>query len=186
MGILSGSVYSYAEKTLPSVKGNYFEIGVFNGIGFAELGKNNSDKKCYAVDPFIEDGHTISSSGMQTGAYLSNQKQSFLDHTKDLTNIVLYEMTSKQFADQLTDEQCKEMNVSMITIDGDHHYENVVIDFGIAIRLLGKREGCIIADDTDVPGVMQAYNEFKEQYSVRIKDDIAANGATKVLIINHE
>ena len=186
MGILSGSVYSYANGALPNVDGNYLEIGVFNGIGFAELGKNNSDKKCYAIDPFIEDGHTVVSSGMQTGAYLSNQKQSFLEHTKDLTNTVLYEMTSKQFADQLTDEQCKEMNVSLITIDGDHHYENVVIDFGIAIRLLGKREGRIIVDDTDVPGVMQAYDEFKEQYSTRIKDDVTASGATKVLIINHE
>ena len=183
MDILSGSVYSYANTTVPTVEGNYFEIGVFNGIGFAQIAKDNLDKMCYAVDPFIEDGHTILSSGVQTGGYLNNQKLSFLENTNDLKNVVLFEMTSKQFAEQLTDEQCDAMNISVVTIDGDHHYNHVVIDFEISMRLIGKKTGYIIADDTDVEGVGRAYNEFVEKFQHRIDQEVDASGATKVLII---
>lgn len=180
MSVLSGQVYDYVCRELPTIDGNYFEIGVFNGAGFARVARENSGKKCYAVDPFIEDGHTNASSGSSTGSYLNQQKQNFLENTKDLDNITLFEMTSTDFANQLTDQQINEMNISAVTIDGNHHYEHVVVDFGIAVRLL-KQGGRIVVDDTDVVGVGRAYREFKEKFSDRIIKEDDAGGTTQVL-----
>jgi hypothetical protein len=173
---------------LPPQTGNYLEIGVFNGTGFAKIARENSNKKCYAVDPFIEDGHTIANSGKDQGTYLNQQKQNFLENTKDLPNVILHEMTSAQYAAQLTDQQCNDMNISIVTIDGDHHYEHVVIDFEIAIKLIGNKVGQIIVDDTDVLGVSQAYTEFNEKYKHRIEREVFAGGSTRVLLIkeNHD
>lgn len=186
MRILSGTVYDYACSVLPTMPGNYLEIGVFNGTGFALIAQQNPTKKCYAVDPFIEDGHTVGASDVSPGTYLNQQKQNFLENTKNLTNITLYEMTSMQYAQQLTDQQCNDMNISIVTIDGDHHYEHVVIDFSIAIKLIGKKSGQIIVDDTDVDGVSKAFNEFKEKFAHRI-DSESDNGipwsSTRILLI---
>jgi hypothetical protein len=181
MSILSGQVYDYVCTELPKIDGNYFEIGVFNGDGFARVAKENPEKKCYAVDPFIEDGHTNASSGINTGLYMTQQRENFLKNTKDLDNITLFEITSSVYTKQLTDQQCNEMNITMVTIDGDHHYEHVVIDFEIALRLIGNKEGQIIVDDTDVIVVSQAFNEFKEKFSSRISKEVNAGGPTRVL-----
>jgi hypothetical protein len=183
MSVLSGSVYDYAAMILPPLPGNYFEIGVFNGAGFARIAQENPKKTCYAVDPFIEDGHTVASSGVDTGSRLAQQKQNYLEYTKDLTNVVLYEMTSSHYAEQLTDQQCKELNISIVVIDGDHHYHNVVIDFDIAARLLGNRAGQIVVDDTDVSDVSKAYNEFVAKFKHRIEREVDAGGPTKVILV---
>ena len=180
MSILSGQVYDYVCTKLPTIDGNYFEIGVFNGAGFAQVARENAEKKCYAVDPFIEDGHTNASSGIDTGSYMTQQKENFLENTKDLDNITLFEMTSTEFANQLIDQLVNDMNISMVTIDGDHHYEHVIKDFDIAVQLL-KQGGHIVVDDTDIAGVSRALNEFKEKFSSKISDEINAGGATQVL-----
>jgi len=181
MSILSGQVYDYVCTELPKIDGNYFEIGVFNGAGFARVARENAEKKCYAVDPFIEDGHTNASSGTDTGSYMNQQKENFLENTKDLDNITLFEMTSTAFANQLTDQLINDMNISVVTIDGDHHYEHVTTDLEIAARLLNNLGGQIVVDDTDVVGVSRAFNEFKEKFSSRISDEINAGGPTRVL-----
>lgn len=183
MNVLSGVVYNYACTNLPKIDGNYFEIGVFNGSGFSRVAKENPNKHCYAVDPFIEDGHTVLSSDKKTGEQLTQQKHNFLENTKDLTNITLFELTSSVYTKQLTDQQCNEMNITMVTIDGDHHYEHVVIDLEIALRLIGNKEGQIIVDDTDVSDVRRALNEFTEKYTHRIIKEINAGGSTQVLLI---
>ena len=186
--ILSGTVYQYAEDAVPNSPGNYFEIGVFNGLGFSEIARKNPSKTCYAVDPFIEGGHTVASSGVETGNKLNQQKLNFLDCTKDLSNVVLYETTSYNYSQQLTDEQCNNMNISIVTIDGDHHYENVVIDFDIAVRLIGNKPGKIIVDDTDVVGVARAFEEFKVKFAHRIIDEhrVVDHGSTQVLTLREQ
>jgi hypothetical protein len=181
MSILSGQVYNYVCTELPKIDGNYFEIGVFNGVGFARVAQENAEKKCYAVDPFIEDGHTNESSGIDTGSCMTQQKENFLKNTKDLDNITLFEMTGTEFANQLTDQLVNDMNISIVTIDGNHHYEHVVKDFDIAARLLNNLGGQIVVDDTNVAGVSQALNEFKEKFSSRISKEITAGGSTQVL-----
>lgn len=183
MTILSGAVYNYACMILPPQPGNYFEIGVFNGTGFSRIAKENPTKQCYAIDPFIEDGHTVASSSVQKGHSLNAQKQNFLNNIKDLTNVTYYEMTSLEYLQTMPDKQYEEMNISIVTIDGDHHYDNVKIDFNIAIKLIGNKEGQIIVDDIDVVGVKKAYDEFLEDYATRINKEIDAGGATKVILI---
>jgi hypothetical protein len=183
MSILSGSVYDYVAMILPPLPGNYFEIGVFNGAGFARIAQENPNKTCYAVDPFIEDGHTIGNSGQSMGSLLVEQKKNFLHNTQNLTNVTLYEMTSAEYAQQLTEQQCKDMNISLITIDGDHHYVNVKIDFDIAIQLIGDRAGQIIVDDTHVDDVAKAYDEFSAKFKHRIEREVPAGGTTKVILI---
>jgi len=181
MSILSGQVYDYVCTELPKIEGNYFEIGVFNGDGFARVAKENLEKKCYAVDPFIEDGHTNASSGINTGLRMTQQRENFLKNTKDLDNITLFEMTSTEVAIQLTDQLVNDMNISIVTIDGNHHYEHVLKDFDIATQLLNNLGGQIVVDDTDVIGVSQAFNEFKEKFSSRISKEVNAGGPTRVL-----
>jgi hypothetical protein len=182
MTVLSGSVYDYVAMILPPLPGNYFEIGVFNGAGFARIAQENPNKTCYAVDPFIEDGNTVAHSGVDTGSRLSQQKQNFLEYTKELTNVVLYEMTSASYAAQLTNQQCQDLNISIVVIDGDHHYPNVVIDFDIAARLLGDRAGQIVVDDVNVADVDKAYNEFVAKFKHRIEREVDAGGPTKVIL----
>jgi cephalosporin hydroxylase len=73
------------------------------------------------------------------------------------------------------------MNISIVTIDGNHHYEHVLKDFDIATQLLNNLGGQIVVDDTDVIGVSQAFNEFKEKFSSRISKEVNAGGPTRVL-----
>lgn len=184
MNVLSNSVYSYVQGNIKNVSGNYFEIGVFNGTGLAQVAQGHPKVKCYAVDPFIEDGHTVASSGIAAGDKMPVQLANCLENIKNLDNVILHQTTSKDFFSNLTKEQITEMNISMAVIDGDHHYEHVVNDLELCLTLLENRVGQIIVDDTDVPDVKLAYTEFKEKYQHRIKEDVAAEGATRVLILN--
>ena len=183
MTVLSGTVYQHVLQVLPTLSGNYLEIGVFNGSGFSQVAKQSQEKQCYAVDPFIEDGHTQAHSGTAVGNHMSEQKKNFLGNTQDLTNVTLFEMTSDQFAQELTDKLVNKMDISMVVIDGDHHYPNVLIDFGIAARLLGDRSGHIIVDDTDVAGVRQAYEEFIVKFQDRIIKEETVGGSTIAIMI---
>ena len=100
MSVLSGKIYDYVCMILPPLTGNYLEIGVFNGTGFARIARENSNRQCYAVDPFIEDGHTVKTSGVSAGATLNSQKESYLNETKSLTNTKLFEIPSSKFFEQ--------------------------------------------------------------------------------------
>lgn len=184
MSILSSSVYSYVRGSFKNVSGNYFEIGVFNGTGLAEVAREHPSIKCYAVDPFIEDGHTVASSGVGQGSKMSVQLANCLANIKDLDNVILHQVTSKEFFNTLTKEQITEMNIGIAVIDGNHHYEHVVNDLKLCLALLENRSGRIVVDDTDVEDVKRAYTEFIQTHQDRIKEDVAAEGATRVLILN--
>ena len=60
-------------------------------------------------------------------------------------------------------------------------YKHVLKDFDIAVQLL-KQGGHIVVDDTNIAGVSQAFNEFKEKFSSRISKEINAGGPTQVLL----
>lgn len=134
------------------------EIGVFNGDGIAKMARAYPDKKFYAVDPFIEDGHTVASSGTGKGSKMTAQKENYLNNTRGITNLELFETTSQEFYKNLKNPA--ELDIDTVVIDGNHHYESVVNDFELAMYLLGSNQGIIVVDDTDVPGVAKALNEF--------------------------
>jgi hypothetical protein len=153
--------YNFVLDELANLPGNYLEIGVFNGDGFAKIAKKHTNKMCYAIDPFIEDGHTQHTSGVPSGEKMNIQKQNYLKETENLSNVTLYELTSIRFYDNLTEQLIDEMNISIVVIDGSHHYNDVVNDYKLSLKLLkNKGEGIVIFDDTHVSDVLQAYNEF--------------------------
>lgn len=166
---LGNHLYDFVIDNLYKYTGNYFEIGVFNGDGFARVASNYMTKNCYAIDPFIEDGYTSATTSIERGCELSSQKQSFLSVTQGLKNITHFETTSKDFLEKLNDIHVDEMNISIILIDGSHHYSDVVNDYQLSIRLLQKqKEGIIIFDDLHVPDVKKAYDEFCSLYQDNI------------------
>lgn len=170
--ILSAHVYKAVLTSLTEYSGNYFEIGVFNGSGTAILGREYINKIIYAIDPFIEDGHTLDVSNVACGDKMLTQKESCLANIKGLDNILLFETTSKEFSDILTSEMIDDMNISWVTIDGSHHYEDVTIDYELAINLINGKPGIIVFDDLAHKGVRQAYDEFVGKYKDIIEPSI--------------
>lgn len=167
---LAEHLYDYISEHLSNYRGNYFEIGVYNGDGFARIASRYANKHCYAIDPFIEDGYTSPTSSVDRGNRLNKQKESFLNATNGLQNITHYEITSVEFFHNLTDSQIDEMNISVILIDGSHHYDDVVNDYKLSVKLLEKQKnGIVIFDDLHVPDVNKAYLEFANLYAKNIR-----------------
>lgn len=158
--VLSGHVYDLVGKALNNNPHNYLEIGVFNGVGFAAIAQHFVDKKCYAVDPFIEDGHTVDSSEVPTGNEMPSQRESALAYIAECSNTSIEIVTSHQFREELTAEKIEHLDVGVVLIDGNHYYDYVVNDYELALMLIGNKEGYIIFDDTDKDDVNRAFNEF--------------------------
>jgi hypothetical protein len=147
---------------------NYLEIGVFNGDAIGKLGAAYPNKIIYGIDPFIEDGYTSHTTGVESGEYMSQQEANTRKNIAGLDNVVLLKMTSEEFAEILTNDMVNMMQVSHVLIDGSHHYKDVAIDAELAVRLLDGRPGIIIFDDTNLPGVKQAQDEFAQQHQANI------------------
>ena len=162
------SGYQAFSKCLKMSSYDYLEIGVFNGDSVAGLARQFPSKIIYGIDPFIEDGYTTHTSNVERGSIMSTQKQTAHNNTKDLSNVVLFETCSIDFATMLTDEMVVDMNVGWVLIDGSHHYNDVVVDMHLAMRLIGERAGGIVFDDVNVPEVGQAYQEWLEIYKDQI------------------
>jgi len=146
---------------------NYLEIGVFNGDGLSTLAKFHSNKIIFGIDPFIEDGCTTGHSLVKENEFMSTQKENTHKNIEGLHNVVLFETTSAEFANMLTEEMIAEMNIGWVLIDGSHHYKDVIIDCDLAMRLIGDRPGGVVFDDLNLPGPKQAYDEFLEKYHGR-------------------
>jgi hypothetical protein len=143
---------------------NYLEIGVYNGDSIATLAKMYPNKTVYAIDPFIEDGFTSHDTGVERGEYMSQQEANTQKNIAGLDNVVLFKMTSQEFAEMLTDEMVDLMNIGHVLIDGSHHYEDVVIDSELSMRLFNNRPGIIVFDDADLDDVARARKEFHIKY----------------------
>lgn len=167
---LSGHAYDLVQNSMNENKGNYFEIGVFYGSGFHSMAAHYADRKCYAVDPFIEDGYTVDHSKVGAGSSMNPQKESALAYVAEVDNAELFIMTSHDFKAQLTSKQIDDMEICTVLIDGNHHYNFVVNDYQLALQLVGNRSASIIFDDVDKPGVYRAYKEFCDLNQDRIID----------------
>ena len=167
--ILCGSAFQYFYNNLGDLKGNYLEIGVFEGFMLRELAKKYPDKMFYGVDPFIEDGNTRghASTMQEKGERMPEQEGITERNIEGLQNVKLFKETSRAFGERLTDEMIQEMNIGSVFVDGDHSYEEASNDFVIAARLL-KNGGVMYPDDTGLPSVGQALKEFKEREKDRL------------------
>ncbi len=166
--ILSPSILELFKDNLKDYDGNYLEIGVYNGTSIASLGDIYPNKKIYGIDPFIEDGNTSHATNKDAGEVLINQKENTLNQIKDKSNVVLFEMTSKRFVEELNSEKINEMNISAVFIDGDHRYEHSKNDAELALSLIGNKSGIVVFDDPGIPDVFSVINEFEIMLGSRL------------------
>jgi len=162
------SGFQFFQQVLYTSNFNYLEIGVFDGDSIAGIAQRHPNKTVYAIDPFIEDGNTVHTTNVERGNSMPKQKENTYKNIKDLSNIVLFETTSGDFAKLLTDEMITDMNVGWVLIDGSHYYEDIVVDMHMAMRLIGDKPGGIVFDDVNLPGVGQAYREWLEIYKDQV------------------
>ena len=165
------SVFNHFKNELKNLDGNYLEIGVFNGDSIALLAASYPNKTIVGIDPFIEDGYTIHTTGVDAGQRIENQHQSTKNYIAGFNNIKFYEMTSKDFFNQITDELVETLNISGVLIDGDHHYEHVYNDAMLALRMIGDKSGHIAFDDTNLTDIITVMNEFRELVKDRITNE---------------
>lgn len=154
---------------LSSTQGNYMEIGVYDGVTFCGFAQKFSDRVCYAIDPFIEDGWTSMHSLVKQGEHLTNQYRNFVKNMDGLSNIRFYRMTSIQFNRELTPKIIQDMNVSAIYIDGSHQYADVLNDMHMAVRLIGTKKGLVLFDDIQIVDVQRAIKDGMLAYSHHFK-----------------
>lgn len=163
------SVFEYILRKLPQLKGNYLEIGIYEGDSVAFLADVFPDRFIYAIDPFIEDGNTSHHSCYERGQVMESKKYIALNNIFGKANIKFYEMTSKSFYnDVLNDEFCQNANISIVFIDGSHWEEDVSNDVQIALKLIGTKQGVICFDDLNIPDVKKVYDEFLSKNESRI------------------
>lgn len=156
--------FEYFKQRL-AAGGNYLEIGVFNGDSIAALARAFPDSHIYGIDPFVEDGCTTHTTGVQRHESMPTQRTNTYLNIQDLPNVDLFEMFSSDFARTLTPEVAAALNVSYVLIDGSHHYADVMVDVHLAMQLIGDKPGAIVFDDVNLPGVGQAYQEFLTVYA---------------------
>jgi hypothetical protein len=152
--------YDFIVGYLELTERNYLEIGVFNGDSIGLLAKRYPNKKIFAVDPFIEDGHTVGLTGVNKGEDMITQEEKTKNRLSAYQNAFLNVMTSKEFLELITPEQIEIMNINSVFIDGSHWYDDVLIDMQLAVKLIGKNKGIITFDDLNKDEVMKAYDEI--------------------------
>ena len=151
---------------------SYLEIGSWDGSGIADLAVDFPNQFFFSIDPFIEDGDVRS--GYTKGEKMLSVKDKFLKNTKDIKNIINFEISSKDFLNRIHDYKLVPQinNVGFILIDGNHSYEYVETDIKIAVEILIGRVGYILFDDVlNVPDVERAVSEiFVSNYSKNITE----------------
>ena len=178
---------TFIRSVLGNFQGNYLEIGVFNGELISELGQQFSGRKIIGIDPFIEDGNTVTITNIPKGERINVQRQNTLTAISDKPNVTLFEMTSKEFLEQLTQDQINDFDINIVLIDGSHWYDDVVVDFELARRLINSKPGIIIVDDIGpgMPEVERAKEEFKQQYpNLVTKVTLPQGGIVEAVFLN--
>jgi hypothetical protein len=182
--------YNFLRNEIKRFKGNYLEIGIFDGDLVSSLARENPNKNFYGIDPFIEDGHTSGITKVLKGNTIVSQKQVALSKLDELSNLKYYVETSLEFLNKLTDEKCSELNVDIVLIDGSHWYNDVIIDSEIALKLIKNKKGIIIFDDLHVPEVLKACDEFLNNHASIItkvtntdRTEVNTNSKTNTLIV---
>ena len=148
---LSPEVYLKIKKeVLPFSKGNYLEIGSYNGGGICSLAELFPEKKFFSIESFIEN--------------CENEKL-FIENKQETKNVILIKINSLIFCSliKLNLLNLNELKVDTILIDGNHDYKYVCGDIYTSIKILQDNIGFIFFHDTSKDPVIQAVNEFEEK-----------------------
>jgi len=169
MQALTSHAYPWIRSQLERLEGNYCEIGVFRGQGLEYLAQSLPNRKFWGIDPFIEDGHTQGHSQVAPGQQMQSVKDQCLARLEPLTNVQLLIMPSERVL--ANTDLCSRLEaISLVYIEGDHHYLQVLQDSQLAMNLLGPQGGWILFDDLGVPGVDQALEEFQQTLGTRCQE----------------
>jgi hypothetical protein len=161
--------FDYFEKNLIHTNTNYLEIGIYYADALKRLSVLYPKKTFYGIDPFLEDGHTAHETHVKTGDPLELIRKEALKDIHMFPNIKLYEMKSSEFfTNELNSETINTLNIGSILIDGSHHYDDVIIDIEIAMKLIDSKNGLIFFDDLHIEGVSRAVNKFEIDYKDKI------------------
>ena len=125
--------YNYLKKLKNNFK--YLEIGSFEGNSAIFIAKKFKDCKIYCVDTWI--GHEQ----YYIDKNFNEIEKNFDFNIKNYSNIVKIKNKSDTFF-----SENKDLKFDVIYIDGDHHYDQVLLDCQNAWKLL-KRDGIFICDD---------------------------------------
>lgn len=168
--MLCTSAFNFMKDKLLSVKGNYCEIGIFEGDSLSQLAKMYPEKRFYGIDPFIEDGHTSHITSVARGQTMNQQKQRTIQNIDGLQNLLIFQMTSSQFSKNINEETIAALNIDWVLVDGSHHYDDVCVDIILAMYLIGDKPGGIIFDDLHQLDVKLAYDKFVRNFNYKISE----------------
>lgn len=157
--MLATPFYTYFLENLRNVEGNYLEIGVYDGDGISQLAKAYKNKRFYGIDPWIEDGNTTHITGIPKGQSLLQQEKLARRSVMFLPNVDLITRTSSEFSKTLTDDYIRQMNLSVVFVDGSHAFEDALHDLHLSLTLL-RKGGWIGVDDLHLEGPRLALKEF--------------------------
>ena len=161
--------FDFVKAELKNFQGNYLEIGVFNGDSLRDLSIAYPDRGIIGIDPFIEDGNTQHTSTVSRGEHMPAQKENTLANIAGRENIKLFESTSEEFYNTLTEDLVKKLDVCAVLIDGSHWYDDVKLDVKLALKLIDGKPGFIIFDDLHMDEVRRPYQEFLAEHASIIK-----------------
>lgn len=157
-GLYRGLLYEILDKN-PSF--DYMEIGSFDGEGIVFLSKKFPGRKYYAIDPFIEDGHTRQKTHTKKGLKIDYIRNKFVKNVNGSEIITHYDMTSKEFMDK---ELYNTISPDILFIDGDHSFEGATLDLSLAMLFANKKRLFVVMDDTQHKSVMEAVQTFASEY----------------------
>lgn len=180
---LSQHIYAAVRAHAPAYMGNILEIGAFEGEGTRQLAQSFPNRTIYVIDPFIEDGNTVASTQVSRGEAMPTQRAAYLNNTQDLTNVRLFDCTSKDFMSVRTD--LTDLDIGCVIVDGSHHLPDVRLDGQLAMRCLAHRPGIVVFDDLTIADVEQAVKEFVQVYQHRIHRAHDIHGVAVILEIKH-
>lgn len=144
------------------------EVGVFLGDNSITLRDTFKPSKLYLVDTFDVDGHIIQNRLQCSDC--NTHFQYVIDRFKDIKEIEICRGCSWDQLELLPDD-----SIDYMYIDADHSYESVCKDIAVAYKKI-KNNGIIQFNDYTTStfnalhryGVLQAVNEFMEQYDMDI------------------
>jgi hypothetical protein len=167
--MLAPYIYNELKTFLKTTKGNFLEIGSFDGDGIAMLAKLYPEKMFYSIDPFIEDGHTTHITNTMQGNEIEHIYQRFKANTDNLTNIVHFKMPTARFL------ELKLMlpSINTMLIDGDHSFFGASLDLQLANILAKNNELTVFMDDINKKSVRGALNYFNANYGFLIEPTLS-------------
>lgn len=131
-------------QRLPQVaKGDYLEVGVFQGSSLLSTALANPSIRCFGIDNYSQFDP-------------SNRNRSIVVDRAERLGISNYELIDKDFEDGLLEFPGK---VGTYFIDGPHDYRSQLVCLGYAPRFL-ERGGVMVVDDANYAHVRKATADF--------------------------